>query len=170
MVLCQYSRDWLYKKAVDIYSRRGAENAKIDEYNDTLLSLQKIHVTSAPLGENMMLNQQHRQVYHPCENLQQQSDQVGTSAPLSVFICVHLWTHIHVCRVFLFRTFFLLVFLRAVLRFLLVLLLLLAGRAGFPRLLSSVSREIFNCWPATQTYFKILKISLGIPSGKSTRL
>jgi len=33
------------EKTIDIYSRRGAENAKVDEYNDT--SLQKTHVTSA---------------------------------------------------------------------------------------------------------------------------
>jgi len=29
MILCQYSRDWLYEEAIDIYSRRGAESAEV---------------------------------------------------------------------------------------------------------------------------------------------
>ena len=37
-------------------------------------------------------------------------------------------------------------------------------------LLSFVKREIFSCWPDTQTFFNVLKTSLGMPSGKSTRL
>jgi hypothetical protein len=31
MIVCQYKQDWLYKKTIDIYSRRGAETAKEDE-------------------------------------------------------------------------------------------------------------------------------------------
>ena len=76
MIFCQYSQGWLYRKAIDIYSRRGAENAK--ENNLTILSLQKTHVTSAfsaPLRENCMLNRQYRLVFRLYENRQQRSDQ-----------------------------------------------------------------------------------------------
>ena len=38
MIFYQYSRDCLYEKAIDIYSRRGAENAKEDEYIDTVFA------------------------------------------------------------------------------------------------------------------------------------
>ena len=51
------------EKAINIYSRRGAGYAK--EETNTLLPLQKTHVTSAfsaPLRENSMLNLQHRLV------------------------------------------------------------------------------------------------------------
>ena len=35
---------------------------------------------------------------------------------------------------------------------------------------SSVEREIFNGWPDTRIFFKLLKITLGMPSGKSIML
>jgi len=65
-----------------------------------------------------------------------------------------------------FRTFFLLF----VLAWLRLLVSFLARLSDLPGLLSFARYEIFNCWPDTQTFFKSLKIALGIPSGKSIRL
>ena len=99
------------------------------------------------------------------------SGNTGIALAMAAAIKGYLEQLVYLFRAFFLLIFFLPVFLCLVMRFLPALrFVLLADRTGFPRLLSSVSREIFNCWPATQTYFKILKISLGIPSGKSTRL
>ena len=61
--------------AIDIYSRRGAKSANVDDLNVIIYA--KIHVTSAfstPLRENRILVHQHRQIYWPYENVQQLSD------------------------------------------------------------------------------------------------
>jgi len=76
MIFVRTVRVGYIEKAIDIYSRRGAENAK--ENKLTILSLQKTHVTSAfsaPLRENCMLNRQYRLVFRLYENRQQRSDQ-----------------------------------------------------------------------------------------------
>ena len=60
MIIFRTARVGYIEKAIDIYSRKGAENAK--EGNKTILSLQQTHVSSAfsaPLRENSMLNLQH---------------------------------------------------------------------------------------------------------------
>jgi hypothetical protein len=65
MVFVSTTRIGLIEKAIDIYSRKDAEE---DEHNDT--SLQKTHVTSAlsaSLREKRML----RLVYRPGHNMQQ---------------------------------------------------------------------------------------------------
>ena len=70
----------------------------------------------------------------------------------------------------LFFGFLFVVFLDLVLAFFRPLSLSLVPLAELLGFFPFAKREIFNCWPDTQTFFKSLKISLGIPSGKSTRL
>ena len=76
MIFVRTARVGYIEKAIDVYSRRGAENAKEDIL--TILSVQKTHVTSAfsaPLRENSMLTLQHKLVFRVYENRQQLSDQ-----------------------------------------------------------------------------------------------
>ena len=55
------------EKAKDIYSRRGAENAKEDQSNGT--GFTRTHVTLRFLLENRMLNHQYRLVYRSGKNM-----------------------------------------------------------------------------------------------------
>ncbi len=78
MIFCQYCRDCLYEKAIDIYSRRGAGYAKKftgirqnDFSRERRLFATKVAPTqiietpafSAPLRENRMSNPQLRPVF-----------------------------------------------------------------------------------------------------------